>query len=113
MWYIIVSLIFNAIDFISGIIAGYKKDGKLISTKMRDGLFKKCGFILCYIFAYSLNFAQHKIGLDININILPGVCVYVIFTEIVSIIENISILNDKILPEKIKKIIGGTNNERN
>lgn len=112
MWYIIVSLIFNVIDFISGIIAGYKKDGKLISTKMRDGLFKKCGFILCYIFGYSLNFAQHKIGLDININILPGVCIYVIFTEIISIIENINILNDKILPEKIKKIIGGTNNER-
>ena len=107
MWHIIIALIFNALDCITGVISGYKRDGRLISTKLRDGLFKKCGFILCYGLGFLLNFAQHQIGLDININILPAICLYVIFTELVSIIENISSLNDKILPDKIKKLIGG------
>ena len=106
MHYIVIALIFNIIDCISGLLAGYKKDGKLISSKLRTGLFKKSGFVLCYILSYFLNIAQQKLDLDINVNMLPVVCVYVIFTEIVSIIENISYLNDKILPEKIKKIIG-------
>lgn len=114
MWYIITALIFNALDCLSGVLAGYKKDGKLMSSKLRTGLFKKSGFILCYALSYLLNFAQLKIGLDININIIPAVCGYVIFTEIISIIENISYLNDKLLPEKLKKLIGRKiDNERN
>lgn len=113
MWHIIIALIFNALDCITGIIAGYKRDGKITSTKLRTGLFKKCGFVLCYALGVLLNFAQHKIGLEININVLPAICLYVIFTEIISIIENISTLNNKILPDKIKKLIGGfTHDER-
>lgn len=114
MWHIIIALIFNALDCITGIIAGYKRDGKITSTKLRTGLFKKCGFVLCYALGALLNFAQQKIELEINVNVLPAICLYVIFTEIISIIENISTLNDKILPNKIKKLIGGfTHDERN
>lgn len=111
MWHVITALIFNALDCITGVIAGYKRDGKLISTKLRDGLFKKCGFILCYGLGFLLNFAQYQIGLDINVNVLPAICFYVIFTELISIIENISSLNNKILPDKIKKLIGGFNHD--
>lgn len=42
---VIIALIFNVLDLVTGIISAVKtKDIK--SSKLRDGLFKKVGFIL-------------------------------------------------------------------
>ena len=45
----IIALIFNAFDLISGIVAAVREKN-LQSSKLRDGLFKKVGFIFCYEF---------------------------------------------------------------
>ena len=46
---IIVALSLNLFDLVSGFIVAIKnKDIK--SSKLRDGMFKKVGFIFCYVF---------------------------------------------------------------
>lgn len=98
-------LCFNAFDFLTGIIAGMKTEG-LKSTKLRDGLFKKVGFIACYALAYLLEYAEGYVDIGINVNLLPIICGYVILTESVSIIENINKINPDIVQDKLKSLLG-------
>lgn len=105
----IIALAFNGLDFLTGMVKGWKNDGGLSSTKLRDGLFKKVGFVLCYLLAYLINYAGHYIDLGIDIDLLPIICGYVILTEIVSIIENISQINGNLVPDVLKKLIGVDN----
>lgn len=100
-----ICLCFNGFDFITGLIAGLRTEG-LKSSKLRDGLFKKVGFIACYALAYLLEYAQGYIDIGINVNLLPIICGYVILTETVSIIENINKINPDIVQDKLKSLLG-------
>ena len=93
-------------DFITGIIKGIKADKRLNSTKLRDGLFKKVGFVLCYILAIGINITQEYIELPFTVNLLPVIVAYVVITEIISIIENICAINSDLVPDNLKKLIG-------
>ena len=95
-----IALAFNAMDLITG-IASAVKEKVLESSKLRDGLFKKMGFLFCYVLAILIDNNGVYIGLNINVKILPIVVLYVVTTEIVSIIENICRLNSDLLPEKL------------
>ena len=96
-----VALVFHGLDFLSGFIAAIKaKD--IQSAKMRDGLFKKIGFLFCYFLAWMLDKFGPAIGLQLGIAVLPIIVLYAVSTEAVSIIENISKINPDLLPEKLK-----------
>lgn len=97
---------FNGLDIITGTFAGYKTDKKFISSKMRDGLFKKMGFIICYILCLGLKICGTYMDLGIASNIIYAVVFLSIMTETVSIIENAHKLNPDIVPDTIKKLIG-------
>lgn len=97
---IIVALVFNAVDLISGIISAVKNKD-IQSSKLRDGLFKKVGFMLCYFVAWLVDTQGTVIGFHFGISILPVIILYVCTTELVSILENICKINSDILPEKI------------
>lgn len=97
---VIVALVFNAFDIISGLIAG-AKNKDIESSKLRDGLFKKVGFIMCYAVAYIVDTYGTMIGFQISIAILPIIVLYVCTTELVSILENICKINPDILPERL------------
>lgn len=101
MQQIIIAIIFHALDMVTGIISAVKSKN-LQSSKMRDGLFKKLGFILCYVLAYLVDTQGADIGLQIGVRILPVVILYAITTEIVSIIENICRINPDMVPSAIK-----------
>ena len=45
---VIVALVFNGLDLVTGIITAVKNH-EIQSSKLRDGLFKKVGFLLCYL----------------------------------------------------------------
>lgn len=77
------------------------KEKNIVSSKLRDGLFKKCGFIACYVLAYTIDKNGVYIGMNVEVKILPIVISYVVLTEIISIIENISRLNPDIMPDKL------------
>lgn len=98
-----VALIFNALDLMSGLAAAVKEKD-LESSKLRDGIFKKAGFLLCYVLAMLIDAEGSYIGLNLEVKILPIIVSYVVLTETVSIIENISRLNPELLPDKLMEL---------
>lgn len=100
---IVIALVFNALDLITGIITAVKNKD-IQSAKLRDGLFKKVGFMLCYFVAWLVDTQGTIIGFHFGISILPIIILYVCTTELVSILENICKINPDILPEKLMEL---------
>ena len=100
---IFIALIFNALDLITGIITAVKNK-EIKSSKLRDGLFKKIGFMLCYFVAWVVDTQGTRIGFHLGISILPIIILYVCTTELVSILENICKINSDILPKKLMEL---------
>lgn len=103
---IIVALVFNGLDLITGIIGALRNGEQIKSIKLRDGLFKKVGFIFCYTLGIVINYAENYLALPFGVDLVPVICTYAIITEVVSIVENISKINPDILPDKLKDLIG-------
>lgn len=103
---ILVALVFNGLDLITGIVGAIKDGEQMKSSKLRDGLFKKVGFIFCYALGIAINYAKTFLKLPFGVDLVPVICTYAIITEVVSIVENISRINPNILPEKLKELIG-------
>lgn len=97
---ILVALAFNGLDLMTGLI-GAIREKNVTSSKMRDGLFKKIGFMLCYVLSYLVDTQSQVVGLSLGVKVLPIIVLYVVTTEIVSIIENISKINSDLLPSKL------------
>lgn len=92
--YVIPGL-FVTFDIISGVIrAGY--EGTLCSKAMRKGLFNKTGEIMALTLAKLLEYASLEYNLGINLPVYGAVVTYLIIMETLSIIENISALNENI-----------------
>lgn len=98
---IILALSFNLLDFITGFTKACKTKS-LSSTKMREGIFHKFGFILLYVLSILMQYANTMLKLGFPINLLYIVCTYVILTEIISIFENIGKINPQIDIKKLK-----------
>lgn len=100
LYSIFVALGFNALDILTGIVSAVKnKDIK--SAKLRDGFFKKVGFIFCYFTAWLVDGYGGVIGFNLGVAILPLIVLYICTTELVSILENISKINSDLLPSKL------------
>lgn len=106
---ILVALIFNGLDLVTGIVGAIKDGEQIKSSKLRDGLFKKVGFIFCYALGVAINYAETFLTLPFGVDLVPVLCTYAIITEVVSIIENISKINPDLLPDKLKELIGYNN----
>lgn len=105
-----IALLFNCTDIVSGVI-GAVKNNDIKSAKLRDGFFKKVGFLICYFVAWLVDTQGIYVGFNFDIKILPLVIIYVCTTELVSILENISKINPDILPEKLMNLFQITNKE--
>lgn len=103
---ILVALIFNGLDLVTGIVGAIRNGEQIKSSKLRDGLFKKVGFIFCYTLGIAINYSESYLTLPFGVDLVPIICTYAIITEVVSIVENISKINPDILPEKLKELIG-------
>lgn len=101
--YVGVGLIFNVLDLVTGIISAIKEKD-IQSSKLRDGLFKKIGFIICYLVSYIIDTKGDVIGFNIGVPVLPMLILYTCTTELVSIIENISKINPDLLPTKLMEL---------
>ena len=96
---IAVALVFNATDLVTGIISAIK-ERDLQSNKLRDGIFKKVGFLICYFLALMIDLYGSEVGFHLNVELLPVVLCFVCLTETISVIENLSKITD-IVPEKL------------
>lgn len=103
---ILVALIFNFLDLITGIVGAIRGGKQIKSSILRDGLFKKVGFVFCYALGVLINYAENFLALPYGVDLVPVICTYAIITEVVSIIENIAKINPDILPDKLKSLIG-------
>ena len=100
---VIVALIFNALDIVTGLLCAIKNQN-IVSSKMRDGIFKKFAFVLCYGVAWVIDYYGDDIGFKIGIKILPLLVLYVCATEVVSILENVEKINPSLSIKKLKKL---------
>lgn len=105
-----IALAFNALDIITGII-GAVRSKNLESCKLRDGLFKKVAFIFCYFVAWLLDNYGAAVGFHFGVTLLPVIILYVVGTELVSIIENICQINPDLVPDKLMQLFNLTNLE--
>lgn len=96
---IAVALVFNATDLVTGIISAIKGHD-LQSSKLRDGIFKKVGFLICYFLALMIDLYGSEVGFHLDVELLPVVLGFVCLTETISVIENLAKITD-ILPEKL------------
>lgn len=84
----------NVIDYSTGIIAAPGRDEKISSYKGIRGIAKKiCMWLLVIvgvIFDETLKIALQAVGIDIHIKFLISliVCLWLVFNEIISILEN-------------------------
>lgn len=104
---IAVALVFNATDLVTGIILAVKENN-IQSSKLRDGIFKKVGFLICYFLAWIIDGYGVYVGFSIPVDVLPCIVSLVCLTEIVSIIENICKINSDLIPEKLMNIFNIT-----
>lgn len=104
LYTILIALIFNLLDLVSGLVLACKSKS-IDSSKLRDGLFKKFGFVICYFVAWLLDSYGARIGFNIGIDLLPVIILYVCGTEVVSILENISGIAPNILPPIFKQFL--------
>lgn len=88
-------------DFATGIFKGYKADGEIISKKLRDGGFKKAGIVFVVIMAYGLSMLFG----DTSHIIFNSVQAYYVYTELVSILENLAAVGVP-LPKILRNILG-------
>lgn len=100
---VFVALGFNALDIVTG-LASAIKNKSVVSGKMRDGLFKKLAFILCYLMAWVVDAYGGYVGFNLTVKILPIIVLYVCATELVSILENIEKINPKLGISKLRKL---------
>ena len=81
-------------DIVFGLLQA-TKNRCLDSSKMRDGLFHKLGFIGAIVLAYLCEYSIEYIDLGFTAPLVVPVCVFICLTEAVSILENLG----KLAPE--------------
>ena len=91
---------FMVFDIITGLLQALANK-TYASSKMRVGLWHKISFVLIIALAFGLEFAQGYIDLGFTVPL----CAYVCMNEIGSIIENLALLNPKLVPEKLRSLL--------
>lgn len=102
----LVVMLFIILDFVSGMIKAAIKS-ELSSTKMREGLMNKLSFILALLLGWLCEWSMPILGLpDVFGAVYIAVGVYITFTEIVSILENLGDINPELKTNKFLSLFG-------
>lgn len=103
-WHIAaIVTVFIVMDLATGIMQAVANK-TLDSTKMRAGLWHKCGFIMAVILAALVEWAMQFIDLGFPLPLFVPVCVFIILTEIVSIFENVCKLSPELANSKLAQL---------
>lgn len=101
---ICITLLWIVLDVITGTIKAAKYH-EMDSTKMREGLFNKIGYILCMAVGVGVDYTMLYVNIGYDIPILEGICVMIILTELISICENIVKINPALAGSKFFDMI--------
>lgn len=92
-------------DVASG-FAGAVKAGTLRSGKMREGLWHKAGFCGLIAMGFLVECAAGLADIGVTVPAASAVCVWVIATEAISILENLSAISPQIAESPLAKAFG-------
>lgn len=106
MGLICVTAVAMLLDVLTGLAKGAATVG-IDSTKMREGLWHKAGFVGLVALAYVLQIAQGFAELGVEIPTVGAVCVFIVLTEAVSILENLCELNPAIADSPVGRLFSG------
>ena len=101
-WVLALPASLMLIDVLTGVIHAWVT-GHLKSYRMREGLGRKCGELIALI-----AFELLTVGLSLPKYIITGISVYIIFMELVSLLENLDKLGVP-LPKFVRKALGVAN----
>lgn len=105
MKYCLVLLIFNTLDFATGILKAILKD-KIKSSKLRQGIINKFAIQIIMLSTLCLHKYSYLIfDYNISIKIIKYVLAYLVSMELISIYENVNIINPTFSIQTIKNII--------
>ena len=104
MWLILIPAAMMGIDILTGLIYAFITN-TFMSAKMRSGIGKMVGELL--IIVIGLLFT---VGMNVPTEILKGIALYIIFMELMSILENLDKLGVPI-PAFISKTLNNLNDE--
>ena len=103
-WHITAfTLGFIAMDLLTG-FAQAVANKTLNSTKMRNGLWHKSGFMLTMLLAALIEWSMQYIDLGFTLPLFVPVCMFIMLTEIVSIFENICELSPELAGSKLAQL---------
>ena len=94
---------FIVMDLATGVMQAVANK-TLDSSKMRAGLWHKCGFIMTVILAALVEWSMRFIDLGFTLPLFVPVCVFIIMTEIVSIFENVCQLSPELANSKLAQL---------
>lgn len=94
-----------AVDFLSGTMAAIGQHNWK-SKIMRQGLLHKCSLLLCIALGAVLNVGQRYLDMGISVPAYQFICGYIAVMEAGSAVENICKANPKLVPQKIKAVLG-------
>ena len=80
-------------DFLTGFAKAVKNHS---SGKMRDGLWHKVSFVMIVALAEILEHGQRVLDMGFAVPIIIPTCVYIVLTEVASVIENLSEINPEL-----------------
>lgn len=92
---VIIACIFMVLDLVSGFAAA-AKNHEIQSSKMKQGLWHKVGFMLAIVFGVLCEYAMSYADLGFNIPVQTAVCTFIICIEVMSIIENLGKLSPEL-----------------
>lgn len=95
VWAVWLTAAFIVLDVVSGIAKGAKL-GQLSSSKMREGIWHKAGYVLIMALAVLIEVGSKHIDLGFTVPLVIPACVYIILSEVMSIFENATVLNPQI-----------------
>lgn len=104
LWVLFIPLGLMAIDVLSGVIKAWAHND-FKSSIMRSGLAKKAGEIVILVVGELVSF-----GLLLPEAVMNGISFYIIFMEIMSILENADALGIPI-PKFVKDVINNANDQ--
>lgn len=99
-WIVLLPALLMLIDILTGFLNAVKKK-RVNSGKMRTGYFKKAGEIALLVVTKLL-----VVAIGMPRSLYGAVSMYIVATELLSVLENLSGLGVKI-PKSISDILGG------
>ena len=100
---IIIACCFMLLDILTGFVQAIINQD-VSSTVMKKGLIHKCGFLLAIVFGCLCEYTVNYIDLGFTLPIQDAVCIYIIITELVSVLENLGKISPELANAKFMNI---------